>query len=38
MPGWEPRYLIYTHEVLLPKIALAIIRADSPAGLLGFLK
>lgn len=38
LPEWEPRYLIYTHEMLLPKIALAIVRADSSAGLWSFLR
>ena len=32
-PRWEPRYLIYTSSFLLPKIALAIVKADAGGSL-----
>lgn len=37
-PRWEPRYLIYPTVGVLPKVALAIVRADSSEGLLSYLK
>lgn len=37
-PRWESRYLIYPSVALLPRIALAIIQADSTEGLFAFLK
>jgi phosphatidylglycerol lysyltransferase len=37
-PRWEPRYLIYPASWLLPKVALAVVRANSGGGLRGYLK
>ena len=37
-PRWESRYLVYPSTPMLPRIALAIIQADSTGGLLSFLR
>lgn len=37
-PIWESRYLAYPGLALLPKVAAAIIRADSREGLLSYLR
>lgn len=35
-PRWEPRFLIYPNLAALPKINLAIVKADNPGGLAKF--
>ena len=37
-PRWEPRYLAYPASWLLPKVALAIVRANAGGGLSGYLR
>jgi len=37
-PRWEPRYLIYPGLVILPRVSMAIVRADNPTGLNKFLR
>jgi len=37
-PRWEPRYLIYASTALLPKVAVAIVRANSTGGLRAYLR
>jgi len=37
-PEWEPRYLVYPGEALLPKVALAVVRAGQTQGLVKFLR
>ena len=32
-PRWEPRFLIYPNLISLPRVSLAIVRADNPSGL-----
>lgn len=32
-PRWEPRYLIYPHLIVLPKVVLAVVKAGNPSGL-----
>jgi phosphatidylglycerol lysyltransferase len=32
-PGFEPRYLVYPHPIALPRVALALARAQTPGGL-----
>jgi phosphatidylglycerol lysyltransferase len=32
-PRWEPRYLIYPHPLLLPKIAMAVVTANAGGSL-----
>lgn len=36
-PEFEDRYLVYPTALALPRIALALVRAQSPAGLRGYL-
>ena len=36
-PAFEDRYLVYPAALALPRVALALIRAQSPAGLLSYL-
>ena len=36
-PSFEDRYLVYPGPLELPRVALALIRAQSPAGLLSYL-
>jgi phosphatidylglycerol lysyltransferase len=36
-PSFEDRYLVYPSALELPRVALALIRAQSPAGLLSYL-
>ena len=36
-PAFEDRYLVYPAPFELPRVALALIRAQSPAGLLSYL-
>ena len=35
-PCWEPRFLIYPHLAVLPKVVLAVVRAGNPTGLKKF--
>ncbi|MEW6446831.1 MAG: phosphatidylglycerol lysyltransferase domain-containing protein [Bacillota bacterium] len=35
-PQWEPRYLVYPAAWLLPKAALAVVRANSGGSLRGY--
>jgi phosphatidylglycerol lysyltransferase len=37
-PEFEDRYLVYPDAFALPRIALALVRAQSPAGLLSYLR
>ena len=37
-PDFEDRYLIYPNALSLPRIALALVRAQTPEGLLSFLR
>lgn len=37
-PAFEDRYLIYPEPLALPRIALALVRAQSPGGLLSYLR
>ncbi|HTR97147.1 MAG TPA: phosphatidylglycerol lysyltransferase domain-containing protein [Candidatus Acidoferrales bacterium] len=37
-PEFEDRYLIYPHALALPRIALALMRAQSPGGLWSYLR
>ncbi len=37
-PDFEDRYLIYPHALALPRIALALVRAQSPGGLWSYLR
>jgi phosphatidylglycerol lysyltransferase len=37
-PSFEDRYLVYPSAMALPRVALALIRAQSPAGLLSYLR
>ncbi|SMB97652.1 phosphatidylglycerol lysyltransferase [Thermanaeromonas toyohensis ToBE] len=37
-PRWEPRYLVYPHHLLLPKIALAVVTANAGGSLLSYAK
>jgi phosphatidylglycerol lysyltransferase len=37
-PEFEDRYLVYPEPLALPRIALALARAQSPAGLLSYLR
>jgi phosphatidylglycerol lysyltransferase len=37
-PEFEDRYLVYPGALALPRIALALVRAQSPAGLLSYLR
>jgi len=37
-PCFEDRYLVYPGPFALPRVALALIRAQSPAGLLSYLQ
>jgi phosphatidylglycerol lysyltransferase len=37
-PDFEDRYLIYPHPLALPRIALALVRAQSPGGLWAYLR
>lgn len=37
-PDFEDRYLVYPGTFALPRIALALVRAQSPAGLLSYLR
>ena len=36
-PGFEDRYLVYPGPLALPRVVLALIRAQSPQGLLSYL-
>jgi hypothetical protein len=36
-PAFEDRYLVYPAALALPRVALALIRAQSPAGLMSYL-
>jgi hypothetical protein len=36
-PAFEDRYLVYPAPLALPNVALALIRAQTPAGLLSYL-
>ena len=36
-PAFEDRYLVYPGPLLLPRVALSLIRAQSPGGLLSYL-
>ena len=38
MPSFEARYLVYATPVSLPAVALALVRAQSPAGLMSYLR
>ena len=35
-PSFEDRYLVYPHPLALPRVALALARAQSPGGLLSY--
>jgi hypothetical protein len=37
-PEFEDRYLIYPNTLALPRIALALVRAQSPGGLWSYLR
>ncbi|MFZ5596452.1 MAG: phosphatidylglycerol lysyltransferase domain-containing protein [Bacillota bacterium] len=37
-PRWEPRFLIYSHLTVLPKVALAIVQAGNPSGFKKFIR
>ncbi len=37
-PAFEPRYLVYSHPLALPRVALALARAQSPEGLRSYLR
>ena len=37
-PSFEDRYLVYPHPLALPRVALALARAQSPGGLLSYLR
>lgn len=37
-PAFEPRYLIFSHPLSLPRVALALARAQSPGGLRSYLR
>lgn len=37
-PRWEPRYLVYPSAPVVPRVALAALRAGSTRGLVGFLR
>jgi len=37
-PSFEDRYLVYPSAMALPRVALSLIRAQSPAGLLSYLR
>ena len=37
-PDFEDRYLVYPHTLALPKIALALVRAQSPGGLWSLMR
>lgn len=37
-PTFEPRYLVFTDPLALPRIALALVRAQTPGGLLAFVR
>ena len=38
MPSFEARYLVYANPAALPSVALALVRAQSPAGLMSYLR
>jgi phosphatidylglycerol lysyltransferase len=37
-PVFEPRYLVYPHPLALPRVAIALARAQSPGGLLSYFR
>ncbi|HEX3011470.1 MAG TPA: phosphatidylglycerol lysyltransferase domain-containing protein, partial [Syntrophomonadaceae bacterium] len=37
-PSWEPRYLIYSNSLALPKITLAIVKANAGGSLRSYLE
>ena len=37
-PSFEDRYLVYPHPLALPRVALALARAQSPGGLLSYFR
>ncbi len=37
-PEFEDRYLVYPHTLALPRIAIALVRAQSPGGLWSYLR
>ncbi|SHE88628.1 hypothetical protein SAMN02745218_00997 [Desulfofundulus australicus DSM 11792] len=37
-PRWEPRYLIYPHPLLLPKIAMAVVTANAGGSLWSYVQ
>ena len=37
-PSFEDRYLVYSHPLALPRVALALARAQSPGGLLSYFQ
>jgi phosphatidylglycerol lysyltransferase len=37
-PDFEDRYLVYPGPLALPRITLALVRAQSPGGLLSYLR
>jgi len=37
-PAFEPRDLVYPDPLALPRIALALVKAQSPGGLLAYLQ
>ena len=37
-PSFEDRYLVYPGPLGLPRVALALVRAQSPGGLLSYLR
>ncbi len=37
-PDFEDRYLVYPHTLALPRIAFALVRAQSPGGLWSYLR
>lgn len=37
-PAFEPRYLVFPHPLALPRVALALARAQSPGGLRSYLR
>lgn len=37
-PRWEPRYLVYPHPLVLPKIAVAIVTANAGGSLWSYVQ
>lgn len=37
-PRWEPRYLVYPHPLMLPRIAMAVVTANAGGSLMSYVR